>query len=392
MKWRILIISLLICLITVGCSSTSTLTVEEKVADFEQLYNEVKEGYPYLEVNKRLYKEDWLANKEEFKMGIKKTSSDEDFANELNSIMRELNNGHTEVITDASYFNMLKDIYEPLGWYDFFDDENLSHLYNDKEKSNGYGMGSGKNIELKDLVENKVGYMYIPQMNSASGSIDDDMKRISSYIKEIKDYQSLIIDIRGNTGGDDQYWIDLVSNISDKRYKCKGYRLFRNSSNVIENYTKSRNVNLNNIDELPILSNMPKEATNMFTHFEYNEEIVEGKAKVPFKGKIYLLVDNDVFSGAESFAIFCKEQKFATIIGSETGGDGYVYDPVLFKLNHSGLIVRMSSSMYLTESGICDEEKKVTPDVVVNNTIKHNISKIDSCINKVLELENIQQK
>lgn len=392
MKWRILIISLLICLITVGCSSTSSLTVEEKVADFEQLYNEVKEGYPYLEVNKRLYKEDWLANKEEFKIRIKKTSSDEDFANELNSIMRELNNGHTEVITDVSYFNMLKDIYEPLGWYDFFDDENLSHLYNDKEKSNGYGMESGKKIELKDLVENKVGYMYIPQMNSSSGSIDDDMKRISSYIKEIKDYQSLIIDIRGNTGGDDQYWIDLVSNISDKRYKCKGYRLFRNSSNVIENYTKSRNLNLNNIDELPILSNMPKEATNMFTHFEYNEEIVEGKAKVPFKGKIYLLVDNDVFSGAESFAIFCKEQKFATIIGSKTGGDGYVYDPVLFKLNHSGLIVRMSSAMYLTESGICDEEKKVTPDVVVNNTIKHNISKIDSCINKVLELENIQQK
>lgn len=390
MRWRILIISLFICMITVGCSNTSTLTLEEKVDDFEQLYNEVKEGYPFLEVNKRLYKEDWLENKYEFKKRIEKTSSDEDFANELNSIMRELNNGHTEVITDASYFNMLKGVYESLGWYDFFDDKNLSHLYNDKEKSNGYGMGSGKDIELKDLVENKVGYMYIPQMNSASGSIDDDMKRISSYMEEIKDYRSLVIDIRGNMGGDDQYWIDLVSNISDKNYKCKGYRLFRNSSNVIENYTKARNVKLNNIDELPMLSNAPKEATNMFTHFEYNEEVVEGKAKDPFKGKIYLLVDSDVFSGAESFAIFCKEQKFATIIGSQTGGDGYVYDPVLFKLNNSGLIVRMSSTMYLTESGICDEEKKVTPDVAVNNTIRHGIRKMDACINKVLELENIQ--
>ena len=390
MKWRILIISLLICLITVGCASTSTLTVEEKVADFEQLYNEVKEGYPFLEVNKRLYKEDWLANKEDFKKRIEKTSSDEDFANELNSIMRELHNGHTEVITDASYFNMLKDVYEPLEWYDFFDDKDLSHLYDDKEKGNGYGMGSGKNIELKDLVENKVGYMHIPQMNSVSGSIDDDMKKISSYIKEIKDYKSLIIDIRGNVGGDDKYWVDLVSNISDKNYKCRGYRLVRNSSKVIENYTKARNVKLNDIDELPMLSNAPKEATDMFTHFEYNEEVVEGKAKVPFKGKIYLLVDSDVFSGAESFAIFCKEQKFATIIGSETGGDGYVYDPVLFKLNNSGLIVRMSSTMYLTESGICDEEKKVTPDIEVNNTIRYGIRKLDPCINKVLELENIQ--
>lgn len=48
MRWRILIISLLICLITAGCSKTSTLTLEEKVADLEQLYNEVKEGYPYI--------------------------------------------------------------------------------------------------------------------------------------------------------------------------------------------------------------------------------------------------------------------------------------------------------------------------------------------------------
>ncbi len=62
MRWRILIISILICLITVGCSNTSTLTLEEIVADFEQLYNEVKAGYPFLEVNKRLYKENWLKN------------------------------------------------------------------------------------------------------------------------------------------------------------------------------------------------------------------------------------------------------------------------------------------------------------------------------------------
>lgn len=48
MRWRILIISLLICLITAGCSETSTLTLEEKVADFEQLYNEDKVGYIYI--------------------------------------------------------------------------------------------------------------------------------------------------------------------------------------------------------------------------------------------------------------------------------------------------------------------------------------------------------
>ncbi len=138
-----------------------------------------------------------------------------------------------------------------------------------------------------------------------------------------------------------------------------------------------------------MVKNAPKEVENMFTDFEYNQVVVEGKSNTPFKGKIYLLVDDMVFSGAESFAIFCKEQDFATIIGCKTGGDGYVYDPVLFKLENSGLIARMSSSMYLTDSGICDEEDKVTPDIYVEYTMKNNIPELDDCINKVLELEKI---
>lgn len=63
MKYKILIVVLLIFLINVGCSKSDTLTIEEKVEDFEQLYNEIKEGYPFLEVNKRQNKKDWIAKR-----------------------------------------------------------------------------------------------------------------------------------------------------------------------------------------------------------------------------------------------------------------------------------------------------------------------------------------
>lgn len=389
MKYRILMMVMAISLIATGCSSTNTLTVEEKTGDFEQLYNEVKEGYPFLEVNKRQNKEDWLAKKESFKERVMSTSSDQDFTNELDAILKELHNNHTELINNKESFDELKELYEPLGWYNFFDDEDVKSMYNILEKKSGYGSGSYKNIELKDLIEDKIGYIYIPQMNSANKSIKNDMKRINSYLGKIQDYQSLVIDIRGNTGGTDEYWMDLVSLLTDKNYNCRGYRLFRNNSDVINKYTKTRDVKLNEINKLPteLVANAPKEATSMFTHFEYNKEVVEGKSKIPFKGKIYLLVDNMVFSGAESFTIFCKEQNFATIIGCKTSGDGYAYDPVLFKLENSGLIVRMASTMYLTDSGICDEEDKVTPDIYVGNTIKNKIPRLDDCIKKVLELE-----
>lgn len=392
MKSRILIIFVMVALITVGCSSTKTLSEEEKIADFEQLYNEIKEGYPFLEINKRQYKEDWLANKEIFKERIVNTSSDQDFTNELNSILSELHNGHTHIINDKTFYNLVKDAYEPFGWYDFFDDEDVNSTYNSMKEDNASGQESYTDIELKDLVENKIGYIYIPQMNSANGSIDKDMKRIESYLNKIQNYQSLVINIRGNTGGNDEYWVKLVSLISDKNFECGGYRLFRNNSDVINNYTKARNVKLNDISTLPkdILKNAPKEATTMFTHFEYNEEIVEGKSKTPFKGKIYLLVDKPVFSAAQSFSIFCKEQNFATIIGTKTGGDGYAYDPVLFKLDNSALIVRMSSAMYLTDSGICDEEEKVTPDIYMENDKRNKEPGLADYINKVLEIEKIK--
>lgn len=392
MKYKILIILMISSFITVGCSNTSTLSEEEKLADFEQLYNTVKEGYPFLEVSKRQNKEDWLANKESYKEYVMNSSSDQDFANKLNNILSDLHNSHTEVINNREWFNTLKEIYEPLGWYDFFDDKDVNDMYKSLRKDTEFGDENFKDIELKDLVEGKIGYIYIPQMNSANGSIDDDMKKISSYLEKIQDYQSLVINIRGNPGGNDEYWTKLVSLIADKDYKCKGYRLFRNNSDVIDNYTKVRNVKLNDISELPkdVFDNAPKEVTNMFTHFEYNEEIVEGKSKTPFKGKVYLFVDDLVFSGAESFSIFCKEQNFATIIGTKTMGDGYVYDPVLFKLNNSGLIVRMASTMYLTESGICDEEEKVTPDIDIKNTKGDDKPRLDDYIYKVLEIEKIK--
>lgn len=162
MRFRALIISILIILTTVGCSSTNNLSKEDKLADFEQLYNEIKNGYPFLEVNKRQNKIDWLANKETYQDLIEKTSSDQDFAEKLNSILQDLNSGHTEVITEKAYFDMFKEVYGPLGWYDFFDDENVNNMYN-SFKDKGKPMSeSFKDIEMKDLVKDKIGYIYIP--------------------------------------------------------------------------------------------------------------------------------------------------------------------------------------------------------------------------------------
>ena len=39
--------------------------------------------------------------------------------------------------------------------------------------------------------------------------MDEDMKIIKPYLEQIKNYNALIIDIRGNGGGDNEYWAEI---------------------------------------------------------------------------------------------------------------------------------------------------------------------------------------
>lgn len=385
-----MIMVLLICLLSAGCNDASTLTMEEKVQDFEQLYDTIKTGYPYLDVNKRLNGVDWLANKETYLKKIKATKNDRQFIKTLETIVLELNNDHSHVVSNIYEFKVYKDSYKD--WYDFFDDPKVNARYPDKFNifdllSIFNSSSSSGSINLKDIKEGSIGYIYIPSMKSSGEDITNDMKKINEYIQGRKDYNALVIDIRGNQGGNENYWFTLMSMILPSSYSESGYMLFKDND-VINNYIKAKHLPKKPITELPadVLKNAPAEVSSAFKYYDTKEISLSSTNSINFKGKLFLLTDKSVYSSAESFAIFCKETKAATLIGETTGGDGGGIDPVLFKLDNSGLIVRMSSNMYLTGSGICNEEFKTVPDYIIENPKRTKIFNNDKCIAKVLEL------
>ena len=98
------------------------------------------------------------------------------------------------------------------------------------------------------------------------------------------------------------------------------------------------------------------------------------------------MVDESVYSASETFAMFCKENELATLIGETTGGDGCGYVAFFFNLCISGLIVRMASNMYLTGSGLCNEEFKTTPDYFIEDVDRTKDLEEDKCIQKAIEL------
>lgn len=403
-----LIFMILISINIVGCSENKNeekidesksvqLSRKEKIEDFRYMYNTIKEAYPYLQVNKRLNDIDWKANEDIYLQRIKKTRNDEEFIKEMILILDDLNDNNTQLINDENLYKFYKDKLTTKGLYDFLDNQKIVNRYKNIGSICDYDeLIKRKDIKLKDVVDNKIAYMYLPKMYTNKIYLQEDMKLVDEYLKTLENHQALIIDIRGNTGGDDRYWKDIVSKLIDKDITGTGYAMFREDSEIIKNYLMKSNKSdfkIEGIEKLPkeVVKNAPKETLDMFTGFSKIDFKISSNKASKFKGKIYLLVDDMVYSSAESFAIFCKDTKIATIIGEKTGGNAGEIEPVLFDLKNSGLIVKMSNNMFLTREGICNEEFKTNPDYEVKNCDITNNLEDDECINKVLELESINK-
>lgn len=388
---------------------STPLTEEQKIEDFNYLYNTIEENYPFLETNKRLNNVDWLSKKEEYLQRVKNTKSDIEFLMTLNSILSELNNGHTHMITNSSQFRDFREIYSMnKGWQKkvqlpVLNNKKALARYNiDKnEKVQVLNQGKNENTEgirnasTKDIVEGKIGYIYIPQMISYY-NMGNDIELIDEYLNNIKEYQALIIDIRGNGGGDSYYWISyLVPKLIDKVYENTNYNFWKDGE-IINNYLKKSKVKystgfgeVKDLDTTKLVS-LPVEVKEDFKYYSKNTmEISPSEDSIKFKGNIYLLVDKLVYSSSEAFASFAKQTGFATLIGERTGGDGIGSDPLLHMLPNSGYVFRFSKDMGTTADGTSSEEFKTEPDYLIEYAGKTDNFENDYCIKKVLELENI---
>lgn len=120
-------------------------------------------------------------------------------------------------------------------------------------------------------------------------------------------------------GGSDLFWANnIVAPLINRKLTSKNYILLRNG-NYIKPFIKEKIQDDNNsifpINEMPFLNSFSNEFKKEFGGFITLNDDVMPKDTVGFKGKIYLLVDNDVFSASEAFASFAKNTKFAALIG-----------------------------------------------------------------------------
>lgn len=136
-----------------------------------------------------------------------------------------------------------------------------------------------------------------------------------------------------------------------------------------------------------------------FSFFSKNELGVKANSdSINFKGRLYLLVDEEVFSSSEMMAFFAKESKMMTLIGEKTGGDGIGMDPYMVGLPNTDYAIRFPILFGVTSKGSINEKDKTTPDIIVENprkNIRHSpdgklLFDGDDCILEVLNKEKVE--
>ncbi len=372
------------------------LTVEEKIEDFNYMYEILKENYSHFYEIEKMYGYDWLSRKEEFEKEIRETKDNMDFYYCMQKILiTELHDDHT-LILDPSYYNTYLDVmkvyedgyeaFKPFeemfkkagkkyeAWYQLFQ-EKYPDVYRNENVDLASQHKPKDNIRTYIIEEEKIAYLkiqsfFIDYGNKEKG-YENEKNKIINFLNDIKDYPYLIIDITGNGGGSSKYWIEsLVNPLLNKDMKDINYEAI----NIVRggDYTMKYfeyhfpEIKQNSIEKLDFYNSIPKEVKDNFKYYiktGMQEELKE-RNSIGFNGKIYLIIDEYVFSAADEFARFCKQSNFATLVGTRTTGSGG-NNTMFMTLPNSGLMLRFEGEMLLNKDGTSQYETGTIPDIEV---------------------------
>lgn len=364
------------------------LTAEQKQEDLDYLYNILEENYPYAKLLERRL---GVNLEEEYKKAREMTAQTTTDA-QLFVILEWLAGkaemtGHLSVITPFEY-DYYVEVYQNL--QNMAEEEHarmrrLGAVYGNEESAETYDAledlmwpvyqkvmdyygqtpsdGAQEeipNVETKILEEGRIAYIAIHSFDMSK--YEESEKALFDFYEQVKDYDHVIFDLTGNGGGGSVYFDDLIAapNI-DEPLEVKTYFLMKDGDYNLsffgrENFASSDvlaelpRMNQDDLKELPLVLQQENVVMPL-----YQEKLL--------KGKLWMLVDGEVFSSSEYAAMMTKATGFATLVGTTTGGDGIGTDPLPVVLPNSKIIVRYSEFYGTTDDGAGSQEYGTEPDI-----------------------------
>lgn len=358
---------------------------------------------------------DFLKNRDAYKKELKNIKTDREFFDKMNKILSRLEDGHTNLLDSEEAYH-IKDTFS-LANDNYLNSVNIdliNYLFETKiskikifDKIFGKSLADTQNLKVQDINKD-ISYLKIRSMiDPESDAFADDLSLLKSYLKKSKNKRALIIDIRGNGGGNAFYIYDYLYPMimGKKDFKdTHEYILFRTDEvfkydpqypEIKRVIKKIKESDFKYMEEnIPFLKKdkeMMADLRKNYTHIIFSpgyKNKGEFKDDYKFDGNIYLLVDRDVYSSAQVAAHFFKDNNLGVVIGEKTGGDGIGTSPAMVKLPNTKYILRFSHELGLRETDSLDETTYTIPDIEIPGKYQSQIPSNDGCVKKVIEIES----
>ena len=203
---------------------------------------------------------------------------------------------------------------------------------------------------------------YIRFANFGEANYDEaTIKYLKAFYTKVKDFEHLIIDIRGNGGGNHEVWVEhIVAPLTQKIVTAQMYAAYRKGEYV--NLFRKDSGFTKEISKEELFNCPPEVLTDEYSVFDHSIT-VKPLGEISFNAAITLLADTQTFSAATTFTLFCKETSFAKVYGTPNKGEGVSTGGTFYVLPNSKILTKFFSGLGFDKDGNACEETKVQPDV-----------------------------
>jgi C-terminal processing protease CtpA/Prc len=190
----------------------------------------------------------------------------------------------------------------------------------------------------------------------------------------------LIIDLRGNGGGNEQVLMDGVLRYLVSEPVEIGVLRVSNCGSLSRFMRGWELGAVETAQDGGLPSNALTEELNRRFPAVFADSAVLTPQEERFLGKAWLLVDGAVYSAADGFAAKCKAANLATLVGSRTKGGGMSSQPIPFSLPNSGILVFFEDVVAINDDGTCSAFLGTLPDVEMKGE-----DALDHCLRLIAE-------
>lgn len=202
-----------------------------------------------------------------------------------------------------------------------------------------------------------------------------------------KGTKTLILDLRGNGGGNDMYGAMLVSYLTDKPFRYFDHINVKTITPSFKEHSDWRAER-----EASLRENMAvNPAGGYFVTPKVHPSVAEQQpGKYPFLGQVFVLIDGGTFSTAADFCAVTHHLKRATFIGEETGGGYYGNNSgmqTIVTLPNSKAQLRLPMYEYWNAvPGYAGKRRGTLPDHKLAMTVANLLRGVDAQVDLVLKL------